>query len=542
MESTNDAGKGLPADAAVSSLADSVGAITLTDTNNNGGPLMMKTPSGAQQNPSALQVPPEILVHVATYLDVGHHLTNYCVAIGRFWSTLVRREYLADNEAYLTYCLTSWHVHCLKTHHAHDTDDDSTLDTSPENAIDINGSIGFQRYSAGPRGKHYCHTKMELYRQKILAWMEANPWKRRCLPPIEDFASDRRSTISILVKGKQARRIQFQKSLGGYLAYTGCTDGFEKKMRSHKVPVKCGDTLLAIDDVPIVGDDVASNDHLEELFKNTSKKFTITFLLSSATVSSMFRSPMVAVTLGLTNVLDYMLGKGMVDINRLYPAVTDRLAPEKFMVTVLYASIACLSFWVNNPSFEYLLTRQDLDLSVRCSPGEYGQNIIQSICAAVGSLPSRRLQASDDRENEDENAESSRECQRDVFKTLVSRAPVELISVSDSSGNTPLHSICGARSFNLSAEKREEVLCRISVLLSAGADPMAQNAAGRTPLELSCVWLQTILQDQSLSATEGRERRSFMKSVITLLANNITNDTSGNINAADTAHGEQDNG
>lgn len=239
--------------------------------------------------------------------------------------------------------------------------------------------------------------------------------------------------------------------------------------------MKCGDTLLAIDDMPIVGDDVASNDHLEELFKNTSKKFTITFLLSSATVSSMFSSPMVAVTLGLTTVLDYMLGEGMVDINRLYPAVTDRLTPEKFSVTVLYASIACLSFWDNNPTFEYLLTRQDLDLSVRCSPGKHGQNIIQSICAAIGSLPSRRLQASDGRENEDKNAESSRKCQRDVFKTLVSRAPAELISVSDSRGNTPLHSICGARSFNLGAEKRKDVLSRISVLLSAGADPMVQN-------------------------------------------------------------------
>ena len=532
MEGANDAEKSFPADAAVSSLADSVVAITLTNVDID------KTPPGEQQSSSPLQVPPEILVHVATYLDVGRHLTNYCVAIGRFWSTLVRREYLADNEAYLTYCLTSWHIHCQKFHHAHDTDNASTF----ENAIDFNGSIGFQRYSAGPHGHHHCHTKMELYRQKILAWMEANPWKRRCLPPIEDLTSDRRSTISILVKGKQARRIQFQKSLGGYLSYTGCTEGFEKKMSSHNVPVKSGDTLLAIDNVPIVGDDVASNDHLEELFKNKSKKFTITFLLSTAAISSMFSSPTVAVTLGLTNVLDYMLRKGMVDINRIYPAFTDRLTPENFSVTVLYASIACLSCWLN-PSFEYLMTRQDLDLSVRCSPGKHGQNIIQSICAAVGSLPSRRLQASDDYENEDENVESSRERQRDVFKTLVSRAPAELISVSDSRGNTPLHSICAARSFNLSAEKREEVLCRISVLLSAGADPMVQNAAGRTPLELSCVWLQTILQDQSLSATEGRERQSFMRSVIVMLmTNSTTNHTGGSNNAADTAHGEQDNG
>mmetsp|Transcript_24047 Transcript_24047/g.51923 ORF Transcript_24047/g.51923 Transcript_24047/m.51923 type:complete len:228 (-) Transcript_24047:459-1142(-) len=202
-------------------------------------------------------------------------------------------------------------------------------------------------------------------------------WRDRCAEIDRDPNGKGRSTATILVSGKQARNFQFGKTLGGFAVYGGCTKPFAKKRN-----ITPGNAiLLKINDEPI-GRRMPINS-IESMFDEDEKEFSIQFR-RAASINHMFTSPAVATTLGLTDVLQHMFENEDVDINEHHRVLDKHLLPRIFSATLLYSSLLSS----HNPSFDYLLLRGDIDLSVDwCTRQSNDRNILHVIASGYRQQP-----------------------------------------------------------------------------------------------------------------------------------------------------------
>mmetsp|Transcript_24048 Transcript_24048/g.51929 ORF Transcript_24048/g.51929 Transcript_24048/m.51929 type:complete len:253 (-) Transcript_24048:459-1217(-) len=165
------------------------------------------------------------------------------------------------------------------------------------------------------------------------------------------------------------------------LADLQSTEGVRNLSRKKRNITPGNAILLKINDEPI-GRRMPINS-IESMFDEDEKEFSIQFR-RAASINHMFTSPAVATTLGLTDVLQHMFENEDVDINEHHRVLDKHLLPRIFSATLLYSSLLSS----HNPSFDYLLLRGDIDLSVDwCTRQSNDRNILHVIASGYRQQP-----------------------------------------------------------------------------------------------------------------------------------------------------------
>ena len=491
--------------------ADDVSAITTGTTGTGISALRVEVSSdtslrkgqeaaAAAAAADATEMPSEVIVCIGAFFDIGRDLSNFCVAIGRQNAMLVRHEYLLDNDAYLLYCLAlrNWHVASQHGSTEQQEEDATTTTTmllltmmQPEKVIAVVLVNDDQQRSC---------TVLQDCRQRMVEWMgvNASTWKDRVLDTAlgtkSKTARPGRTAVAILIKTKQAKRIKFKKTIGGFIAFNGCINNFDRKLKKHNVGIKPGDIVTSINDKPI-GPDMSLED-IGTMLNDEGEKYTVKFLLGEPSVKSIFTNPTMATALGLTDILETMVDACAVRINKRFIALSDNLETETFKVTMLYTALGSLKRW-NNPAFAWLTARKDIDFSVKCSPFELGGNILHA--AASGRLC----------------------CRDSPMQALIDNGAHALINSTDMNGYTPLHYVCDNPEIDIHVLGCKVLLAKLALLLKAGADPNARSSAGISARGMLMMWLHFLEHlhniHQHLTEEVMNERRVLIVDMVALL-------------------------
>mmetsp|Transcript_3250 Transcript_3250/g.7475 ORF Transcript_3250/g.7475 Transcript_3250/m.7475 type:complete len:632 (-) Transcript_3250:206-2101(-) len=451
----------------------------------------------------AIEMPSEVIVCIGTFFDVGRDLSNFCVAIGPQNASLVRHEYLLDNDAYLLYCLAlrNWHLASKHSSTEQQEEDDDDADAADVDAVDEDDAAqeGDSCCIVSGDQNRSC-TVLQDCRQRMVEWLgvNASTWKDRVLDTElrteRSTARPGRTAIAILIKTKQAKRIKFKKTIGGFIAFNGCIENFDRKLRKHKVGIKPGDIVTSINGKPI-GLDMSPED-IDKMMSHEDKKYTVKFLLGEPSVKSIFTNPTMATALGLTDILETMVDACAVRINKRFIALSDNLETESFKVTMLYTALGSLKRW-NNPAFAWLVARKDIDFSVKCSPFELGGNILHA--AASGRLC----------------------CRDSPMQALIDSGARDLINSTDMNGYTPLHYVCDNPEIDIHVLGSRVLHAKLALLLNTGSDPNARCAAGVSARGMLMMWLHFLEHlhnaHQHLTEDVMNERRALIADMVALL-------------------------